>query len=133
MAVVAGVLGRAGQKGKKRRLQDASSGNVPWNTPPELTKHMQKEVQAAVSKRKEVMGRTQSNVQGLTEEEQKLLRLRNSEVDLEVSENDMVNTMVEAALGDGRDVLAQSEHVPSSLDNPQESAPERPADLEPQM
>ncbi|GAB0132689.1 hypothetical protein EsDP_00001117 [Epichloe bromicola] len=103
MAVVAGVLGKAGQKGKQRRLHDASRGSVPWNTSPELTRHMKKEVQAAVSKRKEVMGRTQSNVQGFTEEEQKLLRLRNSGVDLKVSEHDMVKMMGETALDDASD------------------------------
>lgn len=103
MAVVAGVLGKAGQKGKQRRLHDASRGSVPWNTSPELTRHMKKEVQAAVSKRKEVMGRMQSNVQGFTEEEQKLLRLRNGGVDLKVSEHDMVKMMGETALDDASD------------------------------
>ena len=74
MAVVAGVLGRAGEKGQKRRLADAARGSVSWSTSPELTRHMKKEVQAAVLKRKEVMGRMQSDIQGFTEEEQNILR-----------------------------------------------------------
>lgn len=114
MAVVAGVLGRAGQKGKERRLQDSSRGNVSWNTSPELERHMKKEVQAAVMKRKEVMGRMQSNVQGFTEEEQKLLRVRNNEVDLEVSEDEMVNMLGETALKDAGEAVAEAGHVDSS-------------------
>lgn len=133
MAVVAGVLGRAGQKGKERRLRDASRGSVPWDTSPELTRHMNKEVQAAVSKRKEVMGRTQSNVQGFTEEEQKLLRLRNSEVDLKVTEDDMVNMMGQAALHDASDVTETAEHVPSDLEWEQGSVGQRLADIESQL
>ena len=101
MAIVAGVLGRAGQKGKARRLQDSAAGSVSWNTPAELTRHMRKEVAAAVVKRKEVMGRMQSNVQGFNEEEQKLLRIQNQEVDVEVSEDDMVSMLGEAAAPSG--------------------------------
>ncbi|KAG5926075.1 hypothetical protein E4U53_003168 [Claviceps sorghi] len=133
MAVVAGVLGKAGQKGKERRLQDASSGRVPWDMSPELQRHIHKEVQAAVSKRKEVMGRMQSNIQGFTEEEENLLRLRNSEVDLKVTENDMVNMMSEAALHNGGDATATSEHVQPSLDGQQGSMGERLADIESQL
>ena len=111
MAVVAGVLGRAGGTGQKRRLQDASRGSVSWNTPPELTRHMKKEVQAAIVKRKEVMGRMQSNIQGFTEDEQNLLRSQYKGVELDMSEDEMVQMMGEAALGEAGDVpsgLAQA-------------------------
>jgi small subunit ribosomal protein S2 len=114
MAVVAGVLGRAGQMGKERRLQDASRGSVSWSTSPELAKHMKKEVAAAISKRKEVMGRVQSNVQGFTEEEQKLLRIGNSNVDLDVSEDEMVNMLGETALNDAREAVVKAGDGPSS-------------------
>lgn len=99
MAVVAGVLGRAGQRGQKRRLAEASAGKVSWSTPPELKRHMQKEAQAAARKRKEVMGRMQSDVEGFTEEEQEMLRSRYPGVAAapEVTEADMVDMMGEAA------------------------------------
>ncbi|PTB55480.1 hypothetical protein M431DRAFT_82244 [Trichoderma harzianum CBS 226.95] len=96
MALVAGVLGRAGEAGQKRRLQDAASGNISWSTSPELSRHMRKEVQAAVLKRKEVMGRMQANIQGFTDEEMKLLRSQYlGEQQDEVTEDDLVNMMGE--------------------------------------
>lgn len=107
MAVVAGVLGRAGGKGEKRRLQDASRGSVSWNTPPELTRHMKKEVQAAILKRKEVMGRMQSNIQGFTEDEQNLLRSQYKGVELDVSEDEMVEMMGATALGEAGDASSR--------------------------
>ncbi|PNY26311.1 Meiotically up-regulated protein [Tolypocladium capitatum] len=113
MAVVAGVLGRAGEKGVKRRLQDASRGSVSWNTPPELTRHMKKEVQAAILKRKEVMGRMQSNIQGFTEDEQNLLRSQYGGVELDVSEAEMVEMMGEAALGEAREAVTKAGDGPS--------------------
>ncbi|KAG5929863.1 hypothetical protein E4U42_004255 [Claviceps africana] len=119
MAVVAGVLGKAGQKGKERRLQDASRGRVPWDMSPELTRHIEKEVKAAVSLRKEVMGRMQSNVQGFTEEEENLLRQRNSEVDLKVTEKEMLSMMSEAALGDAGDAAVTPDHAQANLEEQQ--------------
>ena len=43
MAVIAGVLGRAGQRGQKRRLDSASKGFTTWLNPPEIHKFLQKE------------------------------------------------------------------------------------------
>ncbi|OLN96073.1 37S ribosomal protein MRP4, mitochondrial [Colletotrichum chlorophyti] len=40
MAVIAGVLGRAGQQGQKRRLADAQNGVVAWKTPTETANFM---------------------------------------------------------------------------------------------
>lgn len=98
MALVAGVLGRAGEAGQKRRLQDANSGNISWSTSPELSRHMRKEVQAAVLKRKEVMGRMQANIQGFTDEELKLLRSQYlGEQQQEVTEDELVSLMGETA------------------------------------
>jgi small subunit ribosomal protein S2 len=55
---------------------------------------MRKEVQAAVTKRKEVMGQMQSNIQGFTDEEMKLLRSQYlGEQQQEVSEDDLVNML----------------------------------------
>lgn len=96
MALVAGVLGRAGEAGQKRRLKDAASGDISWSTSPELSRHIRKEVQAAVTKRKEVMGRMQANIQGFTDEEMKLLRSQYlGEQQEEVTEDDLVNMMGE--------------------------------------
>ncbi len=33
IALIAGVLGRAGERGQQRRLADAQSGVVPWQNP----------------------------------------------------------------------------------------------------
>jgi small subunit ribosomal protein S2 len=57
---------------------------------------MQKEVSAAVVKRKEVMGRVQENVEGFTEEEMKILQDQYKSAE-EVSEDDMVKLMGETA------------------------------------
>ncbi|UKZ87399.1 uncharacterized protein TrAFT101_003204 [Trichoderma asperellum] len=96
MALVAGVLGRAGEAGQKRRIQDAKKGDISWSTSPELSRHMRKEVQAAVLKRKEVMGRMQANIQGFTDEELKLLRSQYlGEQQEEVTEEELVNLMGE--------------------------------------
>lgn len=40
VGVVAGVLGRAGEMGKKRRLRDAADGVVAWSVPPDMAKLM---------------------------------------------------------------------------------------------
>jgi hypothetical protein len=41
--VVAGVLGRAGETGQARRLEDAKDGQVVWQTPTELRTYMKAE------------------------------------------------------------------------------------------
>ncbi|KAL7905647.1 hypothetical protein GGI35DRAFT_471534 [Trichoderma velutinum] len=113
MALVAGVLGRAGEAGQKRRLQDAASGNISWSTSPELSRHMRKEVQAAVVKRKEVMGRMQANIQGFTDEEMKLLRSQYlGEQQEEVTEDDLVNMMGETVAAEAsKEKAAPSEET----------------------
>lgn len=113
MALVAGVLGRAGEAGQKRRLQDSSRGNVSWNTSSELNRHMKKEVAAAVIKRKEVMGRMQADVQGFTDEEMKILRSQYLGEELEVTEDEMVDMMGAAALGEAREATILAGDVPS--------------------
>ncbi|KAL6870314.1 hypothetical protein J3F83DRAFT_760823 [Trichoderma novae-zelandiae] len=101
MALVAGVLGRAGEAGQKRRLQDATRGEISWSTAPELSRHMQKEVHAAVVKRKEVMGRMQANIQGFTDEELKLLRSQYlGEQQEDVSEDDLFSMMGQTVAGE---------------------------------
>ncbi|KAK2004017.1 ribosomal protein S2 [Colletotrichum falcatum] len=44
VAVIGGVLGRAGQQGQKRRLADAENGVVPWQTPAETERYMKSEM-----------------------------------------------------------------------------------------
>ncbi|KAI5921962.1 ribosomal protein S2 [Camillea tinctor] len=43
LAVIGSVLGRAGESGKKRRLEDAKQGTVAWETPIEVQKFMAEE------------------------------------------------------------------------------------------
>lgn len=38
VSVIAGVLGRAGEKGQKRRLADAKTGICTWSNPPDIDK-----------------------------------------------------------------------------------------------
>jgi hypothetical protein len=44
--VIASVLGRAGERGQKRRLKDAKLGEVTWHNPTEIQKFL--EIQAAI-------------------------------------------------------------------------------------
>lgn len=37
MSVIAGVLGRAGEQGQKRRKADARKGLCTWRNPPDVT------------------------------------------------------------------------------------------------
>ncbi|KAM0510945.1 hypothetical protein ACHAPE_010376 [Trichoderma viride] len=124
MALVAGVLGRAGEDGQKRRIEDSKKGDISWSTSPELSRHMRKEVQAAVLKRKEVMGRMQANIQGFTDEELKLLRSQYlGEQQEEVTEDELVNLMGEtvareaAAAPAETPLSAQLGSIEAQLDN----------------
>ncbi|KAJ4170798.1 hypothetical protein NW754_006940 [Fusarium falciforme] len=108
MAVVGGVLGRAGQRGQQRRVEDAKKGRVPWHNPHDIVQYMQRENKAAIAERKSVMGRMQHNIEGFSEEEQKILREQFYEEDIQVSEEDMVDMMGEAALGSPKE--AESTH-----------------------
>ena len=40
VSVIAAVLGRAGQRGQQRRLEDAKSGVVTWENPAEISQFM---------------------------------------------------------------------------------------------
>jgi len=44
VAVIGGVLGRAGEQGQKRRLADAENGVVAWQTPAETARYMRGEI-----------------------------------------------------------------------------------------
>lgn len=99
MAVVGGVLGRAGEIGKNRRLADAKKNKVAWENPEEVQRYMSREVKAALAERKAVMGRIQANLEGFTEEEQNILRSQYAVEDMEVSEDEMVALMGQAADG----------------------------------
>ncbi|KAH6982880.1 ribosomal protein S2, flavodoxin-like domain-containing protein [Ilyonectria sp. MPI-CAGE-AT-0026] len=108
MAVVAGVLGRAGEAGQKRRLQDAAHGKVAWSNPEDLDRHITKETKAAMEERKAVMGHIQHNIEGFTEEEQKLLRTQYYGEEAEVTEDDMMSILGEAALGDSEEAAIKT-------------------------
>lgn len=101
MAVVGGVLGRAGEAGKNRRLEDAKQGTVSWQNPEEVQRHMRKEVKAAIEERKAVMGKMQNNLEGFSEEEQNILRSQYGIEDVVVNESEMLEMMGQAATGEG--------------------------------
>lgn len=44
--VIAGVLGRAGEAGQKKRLEDAKNGHITWLPPPGLGKPKGEEAKA---------------------------------------------------------------------------------------
>jgi hypothetical protein len=63
--VIAGVLGRAGEEGQRKRLEAAKTGEVTWLPPPGLGKPVMEKAQGAANGEKVV----KPNV----EEEEKLL------------------------------------------------------------
>lgn len=46
MALIAGVLGRAGQRGQRRRLKEAENGVVTWENPSEVQNFIKLDAQA---------------------------------------------------------------------------------------
>lgn len=116
VAVIGGVLGRAGERGQKRRLEDAKKGNVAWQTPPMLQTHMQKDISAAIKERKEVMGRMQANLAGFNEEEQKMLQEGEDGAGEAMSEEQLLQVLGEAASEAGGDVAAQEGATAASSD-----------------
>ncbi|KAH6891053.1 ribosomal protein S2, flavodoxin-like domain-containing protein [Thelonectria olida] len=98
MGVVAGVLGRAGEAGQKRRLADAARNKISWNNPEDIERHMRKETKLVIEERKAVMGRVQQNVTGFSEDEQKLLREKYDGQEVEVTEAEMVSMLGETAV-----------------------------------
>lgn len=129
MALVAGVLGRAGEKGRKRRLEEASKGLVPWETSPDLRKHMTKEVQAAMLKQKEVMGRIQSQVKGFTDEEKDMLRRHYDAAAPDFDEAKMMDVLGKTAAGEEGKAEAEAGEVTAAAGRGQEAG-EAPATTE---
>ncbi|KAL2260523.1 hypothetical protein VTK26DRAFT_5434 [Humicola hyalothermophila] len=69
--LIAGVLGRAGERGQQRRLADAENGIVTWNTPPDIAQFiMAKQAEAeALEEAQRQMGTEYSERAPLTREE----------------------------------------------------------------
>lgn len=97
IGVIAGVLGRAGERGQVKRKALSEEGQVPWVTSPELSRHMETEVAQAKKKRKAVMGRMQLNLQGFNEEEEKILQSQYQSAEVAVDEEAMLGMLGEAA------------------------------------
>lgn len=60
MSVIAGVLGRAGERGQARRKADANKGICTWRNPPDVEKWMEDEkakVGNAAQAEREAQGR----------------------------------------------------------------------------
>lgn len=47
--VIAGVLGRAGEEGQRRRLEDAKNGHVTWETPVDIIEAVELSKEAAAA------------------------------------------------------------------------------------
>lgn len=43
VTLIAGILGRAGQRGQQRRLADANEGIVTWSTPNDVAKFIERD------------------------------------------------------------------------------------------
>jgi small subunit ribosomal protein S2 len=95
VALIGGVLGRAGQRGQERRKHDAKMGQVPWTTPRDLQEYMKEEKSAAIKKRKEVMGRMQE-YQGLNEEEEGIMKAQHESHAEKAEEEDILTLMTQA-------------------------------------
>ncbi|KAJ3478873.1 hypothetical protein NLG97_g8462 [Lecanicillium saksenae] len=122
-AVIGGVLGRAGQRGQQRRLAAAKAGNITWQTPPALETHIRKDITAAVTQRKEVMGRMQANLVGFNEEELEILQMEQDGEARSISDAEMVNMLAQASLEEVSetdapvvDLAAKADEITASLD-----------------
>jgi small subunit ribosomal protein S2 len=81
----------------KRRKQLVASGKVPWETPLAIRKYMEKEIGAAIKKRKEVMGRMQHEVESFTPDEQQLLDQQYKAAGVDASEDALLGILGETA------------------------------------
>lgn len=108
MAVVGGVLGRAGQRGYQRRMADAKKDKSTWQNPPDIVQHMSREKKVAIAERKNVMGQMQHNLEGFSEEEQKILREQFYGEESEVTETDLIKMMAQTVSVDVKPSAADS-------------------------
>lgn len=88
----------------------SKEGQVPWETSPELSRHMASEITRAKKKRKEVMGRMQLNVQGFNEDEEKILAAQYEHGQVTMSEDEMLGLLGEAAQPAEEDAAAAALH-----------------------
>jgi hypothetical protein len=61
MAIVANVLGRAGQRGQARRFRAASKGSVTWENPVEVAKFMKLDAMAKAAELAKAMEEKEAN------------------------------------------------------------------------
>lgn len=55
--LIAGVLGRAGQIGQKKRADAAKNGEVGWETPSYLTEWFEEDMEVQIEAKKKAMER----------------------------------------------------------------------------
>ncbi|PHH69298.1 hypothetical protein CDD80_6841 [Ophiocordyceps camponoti-rufipedis] len=101
MSVICGALGRAGERGTKRRLEESAEGKVTWDTPPEIIRHMRKEVVEAEAKQAQVMQMMEMDHEDFNEEEKKILRSGKPQAEgrAEVKEEEMLDMLSQASVG----------------------------------
>lgn len=100
VSVISGVLGRAGERGQQRRAAASAKGQVPWETPVELNKHIADE-RAQANKQRKRLKEMLAHTQGLNEEEIELAEQQNQRRKLfdNVNEDAMLDMLGQAATG----------------------------------
>ncbi|KAL2020321.1 hypothetical protein VTK56DRAFT_8549 [Thermocarpiscus australiensis] len=61
IALIAGVLGRAGERGQQRRLADANEGVVTWTTPRDIAHFIDKEAMAKAEEEEEAIKKAKAD------------------------------------------------------------------------
>lgn len=61
VTLIAGVLGKAGERGQKRRLAAAEQGEVTWQNPRDVQKFMETEAATKVAEASAAIGQAQAD------------------------------------------------------------------------
>lgn len=124
-AVIAGVLGRAGEIGYKRRLKHSERGQVSWKTPQDVERYMQTQATEVMARRKEVMGTEQQNLMHFSDEESAILNSQRKDALAEMGEDEMMQALVK--LGSNSDEVTEeavqrlvNQHAPKMTAEEQE-------------
>ncbi|KAF4589287.1 37S ribosomal protein MRP4 [Ophiocordyceps camponoti-floridani] len=110
MAVICGTLGRAGQRGTKQRLEESAEGRVTWSTPPEILRHMKKEIGEAQAMQRQVIKMMQDDEVDFNDEEMKILRSGRAQTGgvAEVKEEEMLDVLSQASGGRAAEAAAEA-------------------------
>lgn len=102
IGVIAGVLGRAGERGQElRKLASEKKETIPWETSPTLNDFMAKHRRNVQKEQRLALSRAKDNVVGFTEEEQDILQSQYARAELDSSEAAMLESLGETASVEG--------------------------------